>query len=323
MRNIIANLLITTSALILFTACISQDTGEQRVGVGSTLVGQSKVVTASHEDIALADCELEIGGTQPLESWAKTPEEEQSLYEWTLGQTNTTSPPLDPETVTLEQILDRSRLAMGDIVTYKSCGTTVDRKSSSDVFSTQSNNFRVFHSYDHYRTVHKYSERMGGNYSESLSMGSRRFNRDSNNEWEELDGPPSNGMQPTPPSAGLASTLYEGGIKLISTNEVSDYNEKVFRLAFSETHEGSKNGEILQNTVITSVLVSQETFRIVTYIREQYADYEQRARSNGGLARVDWWLENIGTTHYYDYNLPVVLVVPDDYISWQESAMAR
>jgi len=293
------------------------------VGSDSPFAGQSNTITSTLQQVSLADCELQIGGTQPLDSRATTPEEAESLYKWTLGNTNTVISPLDPKTATLEQILDRSRLVMGDIVTYKFCATRMVRESSDQEFSVRSYEFVAFHSYDHIRSVTVHPEIDGGYFWESLSLGSRFLNRSSDQGWEESFEPPADGMQPTPPSAGLASALYEDEIELISTDEVSDSGEKVFRLAFTEIHEGSKNGEILQNVVITSVLISQETFRIVTYIREEYAHYEQRTRSNGGLVRLDWWLGDISTTHYYDHNLPIVLVAPDDYIPWQETVMAR
>lgn len=141
-------LLIIASVLILAaTACSSKATDERQTGTGNAIVRESNAIAALQEQGSLADCELQVGGTQPLESWAKTPEEAESLYEWTLG--NTVSQPLDPDTATLEQILERSRLAMGDIVTYKSCGTSVDRESVSQEFSDSTHNFSVFHSYDH------------------------------------------------------------------------------------------------------------------------------------------------------------------------------
>jgi len=324
MRNATATLLITTSILILAAiACSSRATDEQQISADSLIADRYNAIASTLDQVPLADCELLVGGTQPLESWAKTPEQEQSLYEYTLGQTNTGSPPLNPETATLEQILERSRLAMGDIVTYKTCGMLVERDSFQQEFGTPDRSFGVFHSYDNYRTMDKRQGIMSDFFTEILAVGSQHFIRTHNHGWEESSEPPAGGMQPSPPSTGFARDLYRDDIKLVSTSELADNGEKVFRLAFPEKFENSANGEIVYNTATNTVLISQKTFRIVTKIRDKHADYPATANSNGKTAREAWWWHVVATTHYYDFNLPVVITVPENYIPWQETVMAR
>jgi hypothetical protein len=334
MRNITATFLIATSALIIVAiACSSnssQTRDEQQVGSYSLIADQYDTIASTLDQVPLADCELQIGGTQPLESWAKTPEEEQSLYEWTLGQTNTGSPPLDPETATLEQILERSRLAMGDIVTYKTCGISITRNAIDQDPVASMHSFGVFHSYDHYRTVtkHQHEGELSDNFTELIAVGTQHFMRSHNRGWEEGSKPsrPTD-MQPSPPSMVLAGGLHRDDIKLISTSEVAHNGENVFRLEYSRLSEPYNRDRIVYDTATKSrtdaLLISQETFRIVTHIQDQYSYEPASDGSNGKTAREAWWWHNAGTTHYYEYNFPVVITAPDDYIPWQETVMAR
>jgi hypothetical protein len=331
MRNITATLLITTSVLILAAvACSSQTTVEQQVSSHSLIAEQYNAIASTLDQVPIADCELLVGGTQPLESWAKTPEEEQSLYEWTLGQTNTGSPPLNPETATLEQILERSRPAMGDIVTYKTCGISVTRNAIDQDPTASMHSFGVFHSYDHYRTVskHQNEEDPSDRFSELIAVGSQHFIRTHNHGWEEGSRPSRpTGMQPSPPSMVLAGGLYRDDIKLVSTSEVAYNGENVFRLEYSRLSEPYNPDRTVYDKATNSrtdaLLISQETFRIVTHIQDQFSYEPATDGSNGKTAREAWWWHNAGTTHYYEYNLPVVITAPDDYIPWQETVMAR
>lgn len=318
-----AQLLFATSVVLLIAACSSQATSERGTTTSNDIIRQPHIVAALSDEMTLAECELQFTDVPSPVSWAKTPEEEASLYEWTLGSAYKAMPLLDPNTATLEQILDRSRVAMGDIVTYKSCSKSLDRDSPGAEFSTNFYDFTAFHSYDHYRSVMKNSVDSSAQFWESLKLGSTDFRRDTDHSWEESQPSPAAGMQPTPPSEGLAWILYEHDLELISNNETADNGEKVYRLAFTKMLPGFINEDEVQTARTTSVLISHETFRMVSYIQEDYPGFEWPTDWSKKVAYVDWWLSDVYTMHYFDYNVPVVLESPEDYVPYEETVMTR
>lgn len=320
----IAILLIAASLLVLVASCNSQPSSEQRVGASNAIVRQPNVIDSIPVGISLPYCELEVAPEpQPIEDWFNSPEDAELAGEWKPSSTNRAISALDPDTATLGQILDRSRLAMGDIVTYKACTTTVERRSPDQEFTLGFFAFTSVHSYDHQLSVVKDSEHRGGESWENLLLGSRRFERNTDHGWQESKVDPARGMQPVPPSEGIAWVLYEDDIELISTNETADNGEKVYRLAFTSMLDGFINEEEVQTARTTSVLINQETFRIVSFIQEKYPSFKWSNDWSQNVSYVDWWLSNVYTQHYYDYNLPVVLEAPEKYVPFEETVMSR
>ena len=227
---------------------------------------------------------------------------------------------LDPSTATLEQVLNRARLAMGDIITYKTRGTSVDRVSGEE-FSAPIRNFAEFHSYDRYKFGSDYSEYGGGQFVEWLSVGSQHFNRNERHGWQESTEPSSEGMMPVPPSEGFLSFLYEDGIELLSTDEVTEDGVRVYRLGFTREFEHSWSGDLVSETRTVSLLIDKESFRIVTRIIDKnYTRNIVDATASEPSTKSDRW-QMVHTEHYYEYNEPVVIEVPDDYIPWSDVAV--
>lgn len=227
---------------------------------------------------------------------------------------------VDLDTATLEQVLNRTRLAMGDVVTYKTRGTIVDRVSGEE-FSAPTRNFAEFHSYDRYKFGSDYSEYEGGQFVEWLSVGSQLFTRNSRHGWQEAHEPSSEPRTPVPPSQGFLSFLYQDGIELVSTDEITEDGVKVYRLGSTEKVEHFWSGDPVLETRTVSLLIDKESFRIVTRIIDKnYTRNIVDATDSEPSTKSDRW-QMVHTEHYYDFNEPVVIEVPDDYIPWADVAV--
>ncbi len=225
----------------------------------------------------------------------------------------------DTSTATLEQVLDGARLAMGDVVTYKTRGRTVDTDSTG-ISNISTRSFTEFHSYDRYKFGDRYPEDEGAYFMEWLVVGSQSFSRNSDPEWQELE-PSSEPRTPTPPSVGFLSFLYEDGLALVSTDEVTEDGVSVYRFESTEQFEHAWGGDQVSETLTTSLLIDKESFRIVTRIVDKnYRRNIVDATEGERPAKPDWW-QTVFTEHYYDYNQPVVIEVPDEYVPWSDDAV--
>ncbi len=230
--------------------------------------------------------------------------------------------PLNPETATLEQVLERTRLTMADIVTYKTRGTNaeIDSTGESTVSSLHS---AEFHSYDRYRFKYGPPEYRGSVFTEWLAVGPRIFSRNSSPEWQE-EKPSSGPVTPTPPSQGFLSFLYEDDIELISTDALTSDGRSAYRIGFvknfnppySESNIFDNNRQFLVHNYTDSYLIDAESFLIVSRatIKLYKSNFFDESSSEPG-DNIEW-VETTSTTDYYDYNEPVVIDVPGEYVLW-------
>ena len=158
---------------------------------------------------------------------------------------------------------------------------------------------------------------------ESRQVGSQIFYRSDRNGWQEIRRTYSAPRIPAPLSDVFLSFLYEDGIELVSTTGVTEGGVRVYEIALSEISKlpsnnagGTKDAMRIRTT---TVLIDQETFRFVSriyYTRWDYSAAPQYGRSDN----VDW-AELIHTEHFFDYNEPVVIEVPDEYLPWSDDAV--
>ena len=231
---------------------------------------------------------------------------------------------LETGTVTLGQVLERTRLAMSDVITYKTYGTSVDSDSTGNS-SFSSHHYSEFHSFDRYRFGSFSPENEGAWSQEFLVVGPMVFTRSSDAMWQEqkpFPGP----RTPTRPSDGYLSFLYADDIQLISTNELTDDGRSAYRIGFINNFEPpySESGNpedvhaFLVHSYQDSYLIDAESFHIVSrtttklYKSDFFDDASGKPRSN-----IEWY-ETLVTANFYDFNAPVVIEVPGAYVPWAE-----
>ena len=230
----------------------------------------------------------------------------------------------DDSEVTVEQILQRARFAASEIDSYKSRSTVTTRSSTSGFgeptldFSEHASNGNSRSGTEH---PHPYNDDVF--LSEYRTVGRQNFSFHSSTGWEESS-------EPRPkPKAILASRYFlslldMNDINLRSTDERSEDGTKVYRLEFSERHEqptrGAREYAIQEST--HTLLVSKESFRIVAWIQDSHADiYSVSAASEIDSDTHSRGGDDFRITEYYDFNEPVVIEVPDEYVPWSDDAV--
>ena len=226
------------------------------------------------------------------------------------------SEPIPSEALSVEEIINRSRLAMADVITYKTRGETHESVAYGER-RLSSSSFSEFHSYDRYKFgdkfVHDGRNSKDGSpvFDEWLIVGTQMFLRNSDPTWQERE-PRSEPNAPTPPSIGAFSFLYEHELSLVSSNEITSDGAGVYRVGYTENYE-SFAGDINLSVVFTSsLLIDKESFRVVSRIFEK--DYSSDPY---GPDRISSW-QTHAKIDYYDYNHPVVIEVPDEYVPWEQ-----
>ena len=220
--------------------------------------------------------------------------------------------------------MDKARLAVSDIVSYKSRGTYTTRSSTSG-FEEPIREFSEHAANGNYRsgTEHPDPYDDGIHLTEFRTVGTQNFSFNSGYGWKESSKPRS---EPSviPASKYFLWFLDRNDIKLRSTNErTEDGNEEVYRLEFSETYEQAlREGGFLVEVRTTTLLVSQESFRVVAWLQDAHGDrYAVSAASEINEDTHSRWGESFNITEFYDFNKPVVIEVPDSYVPWSEAAV--
>jgi len=73
------------------------------------------------------------------------------------------------------------------------------------------------------------------------------------------------------------------------------------------------------STSTTTLLISEETNRIITFFRDSRKEiYDVSTLDEIEPDTQSWWYENFQTIHYYDFNEPVVIAIPDNYVPWSQ-----
>ena len=140
------------------------------------------------------------------------------------------TPPLDPATATLDEILERSRIAMGDVTSYKIRGAVVTEISigSDFVISQRTDEFRVWQSPDrlHIRSESAASGFRDAHLTEIVFMGEQVYSRSGTTGWQQPElFSPSRWSEQT--YSAHVIVLDAPDMKLVSRNEETDDGTKV------------------------------------------------------------------------------------------------
>ena len=234
------------------------------------------------------------------------------------------SEPVASESLSLEEIINRSRLAMADVITYKTRREEFDSEFYGDL-TLSSGGFSEFHSYDRFVYGAIDTDNGGIKLTEWLQVGNRVFLRPSETVWQERE-PFSGPMDPTTWSSSQLSHLFRHDFELISTDEVTSGGVAVYRIAYTEDRVKrwaqspgyAENFEVVWGArpvsvlYTTALLIDKESFRVVSRV----ADLDYRSEPSE-LREVTSWQKHI-KIDYYDINEPVVIEVPDQYVPWEE-----
>lgn len=231
-------------------------------------------------------------------------------------------PITEAETITLEQVLERARLAMSVTDSYKTRETSYFRTSTTGL-EEPSTGYSELDSNGDFRMGSTYPRADSDSFFEYRRVGTQFFTRSHHHGWEEPHKPNLEFG-----SAQLADRFLEilnaDGIQLRSTSERSDDGAWVYRLEYTEESGRFANGGYEVVVSSNTVLIDQYTNRIVTVFIDSRHDVY--FISEGEQITPDTksrWYESVQTYNYYDYNQPVVVEVPDEYVPWEELVVSN
>jgi hypothetical protein len=114
--------------------------------------------------------------------------------------------------------------------------------------------------------------------------------------------------------------LAAENLKLRSVNgRTSKDGMHVYRLEYTKTNERPIRSGYEMSTSTTTLLISEETNRIITFFRDSRKEiYDVSTLDEIEPDTQSWWYENFQTIHYYDFNEPVVIAIPDNYVPWSQ-----
>ena len=238
---------------------------------------------------------------------------------------DTSTGTFDTSTLTVEQVLDKARLAAAKIVSYKSRGTVMSRRSTSG-FKEPIREFSEVASNGDYRSGAEYPDPYDDDVdrSEYRRVGTQSFSFSSYEGWEESSKPRTEPAD-NPASGYFLWLLGEDDIELRSTNERTEDGVEVYRLVFSEKHEQPVRGggEYVIVVRTYTLLVSKESFRVVAWFFDTHGEiYAVSSASEIGADTHSRWGKDFGITEYYDFNEPIVIEIPDSYVPWSQPVAA-
>ncbi len=150
-------------------------------------------------------------------------------------------------------------------------------------------------------------------------VGSQVFKGFGDNEWEEIVDPSPGSRTPLVHSKRFISLLNEPEIELLATNEIVASGNHVYRLRFTGnyTNQSKQNHEI--TTVSTTILIDQESFRIITVFRDKTSNYYDDLTADEITPDTRFrWVQSISVDYFYDFNEPIAIEIPENYIPWNE-----
>lgn len=246
---------------------------------------------------------------------------------------NPPAPP-DPSTLTVEQIVERTRTAMSAVTSFRARGTIVAEDYDPESIANYS--YLMEWQYPDRSSVQvEPVEGTDGRFSETRIIEHQYFAKKMDGTWVETR-PPSQPKGFGPPVSMYLEELGEKSMQLISYDEIADDGTRVYRLEFSKEQnyfsgDGDDQSEppIYETQTRVTLLIDQNTFLFVSRI----ARIQNVSRLNldettlveinpPDAENLKPFVETILTVteHFYDYNEPVVIELPGEYEPWIESA---
>ena len=230
------------------------------------------------------------------------------------------SQPLDPATATLDQILERTRAAMGEVTSYRSRGTVLVETSNEDPdYGGRGEIFTAWQSPDRYRMITESSDPDSGELIrvEILKIGKRNYFRGGESDWIEMD-PQLESEGRSLSSDPLLYLLDFEDIELESADEILEDGSRAYRLDIDEhrvtpgSQEGEPRGAIIDMQLRHVLLIDRATYRYVSLTTSGSIKSESYSTINGVRSLEILQVNSVYTFEYYDYNEPVVIEPPTD-----------
>ncbi|NQW19705.1 MAG: hypothetical protein HQ477_03115 [Chloroflexi bacterium] len=258
------------------------------------------------------------------------------------------SQPLDPAIATLDEILDRARIVMGEVTSYKTRGTSLlERSIGSDFTSTHlTDEIREWQSPDRLYVRSEIAESgfRDAILNESINLSDRGYLRNNDGVWLQIESSLPSPWQESTYSAHVI-VLDAPDMKLASRSEKTEEGTKVYRLEFTESPflpfyeetqaESAAPGPIVNSpefpgnifTNVTSLLIDQQTFRILAQITDVTTEFIPRDQNPDRVDNAvvmstfvsDERKHTVQTNYYYDYNVPNVIEQPTEYMTTSEA----
>lgn len=225
------------------------------------------------------------------------------------GTTTPAGDYLDPSTATLEEILERTRAAMGEITSYQTRGTLVaDGLTDDDGGSGEY--FTAWQSPDNFMFRIEGHDPDSGELQvmEFRNIGLRSFARNSGEDWQEMQPRPEPLREQVLP--GHLRLLDMDSVKLIANDAISESGTRLHRLEVIETLESSPESSMV---VTTTLLIDANTYLFVTAISDQMLTFILHSRVNGVESEVPSFGHSVYTSEYHDYNKPVEIEIPENF----------
>ena len=213
----------------------------------------------------------------------------------------------EPDDLTLEQILERSQTAMGEVTSYKTRGTIVVEGLTEDDGGS-GEQFTAWQSPDRWmlRVEGQDPDSQEAESMEIRRIGSRSFASSSGDDWQEITpSPPGDSQLP-----GHLQLLAHDSIELISDDTVTEDGTRVFELRI--TPENRSSGEWTME-LRHILLVDFQTYRFVHQISDEMLTFTLHSRNNRVEEEIPSFAHTVTNIEYYDYDQPVRIEIPDEY----------
>jgi len=219
------------------------------------------------------------------------------------SSTDTVSEPIASESLSLDEIINRSRLAMADVITYKTRGEDFDSEYHGER-TLSGGRFSEFHSYDRFVYGAIDTDNGGTKLTEWLQVGNRVFLRPSETTWQERE-PFSGPVDPAMWSRSQLSHLFRHDFELISTDEITSDGVAVYRIGYTEDRvkRGTNRSGYAEHFEVVwgarpvsvfytdTLLIDKESFRVVSHVVD--LDYSSEPSE---LREVTSWLSKCPTS---------------------------